>query len=276
MRYITLILLTILISGCGLFNKNLSDKVDETHSNVNGDTDTTINITQSPPIVEEYRDVDVYVDNYVDNNPSDDRNTTTTTTTTTSNNNTIKSFTREIKPNISFPIGHMAYSIPDTMRVGEFHSISLIISKDTSKSQINHMVTDLDGKTRISSTIILNKVRVSSLMSAKLIDIGGNFIIKEISSSEQNVGDYGQTEWNWEVSPRKSGIKSLKLIISVKVENEFGISSQDIPVFRERIFIESNFKWTFKTFFKSYWQWLISTLIIPLLIYLWKRKKRQD
>lgn len=208
--------------------------------------------------------------------------TNTTTTTTTTNNNTIKLFPSNNNNNNTtnttknFPVGHIAYSVPDIMRIGNFHTISLVISKDTTKAQVNYIVNDLDNNTRESSTIIVNKIRVSPLMSAKLIDIEGNFIIKEISSTEQNVDKFGQTKWYWEVSPKKSGLRPLKLIISVKVKNEFGISSQDIPVFREKIFVESNFKWTFKTFFKSYWQWIISTLILPLLIYLWRRKKKKD
>lgn len=185
----------------------------------------------------------------------------------------------------TYPTGHLSYIVPDTMKIAEFYTISLLITKDTSLSQVSYMIEKLDNiaitdnkelNNKTTSTISVNKIRVSSIMSSRLIDIEDKFDIIEISTQKQNIDTYGQTQWIWKVSPKESGSKILKLIVSVKIKNELGISEKDIPVLKKNIFVETNYKWTIKNFFKSYWQWIISTLILPLLIYIWSRRKNKN
>jgi type II secretory pathway component PulF len=60
------------------------------------------------------------------------------------------------------------------------------------------------------------------------------------------------------------------LIIRVKDLNK------DIVVFNKNIKIKKNVTVAVGGFFEKYWQWLMTTIIIPIFIYFWNRKKKKE
>ena len=171
-------------------------------------------------------------------------------------------------PQINYPIGKMAYYIPDTMEVGNFYDVKLRITKKSNGDVL------INGLSENVQKIVINNIRVSNVMSATLIDSDGNFIIKTISTEEQNIEKFGFTEWVWSVKPIKSGENKLRLLIKVRVFTEDGDYIKDIPVYNEKIKVESNIGWSLKNWLNMYWQWLFSTIIIPIFIYFWKKRKK--
>jgi hypothetical protein len=106
-------------------------------------------------------------------------------------------------------------------------------------------------------------------MSAELRADAGAFDIKALSTPIQNIDNESYTEWEWVVTPKKSGDSPLKLIIRVKDLNK------DIVVFNKNIKIKKNVTVAVGGFFEKYWQWFMTTIIIPIFIYFWNRKKKK-
>jgi hypothetical protein len=169
------------------------------------------------------------------------------------------------------PVGKMAYSIPDTMKVGQQYDISLRITKYEKDSIL---IEGIDRNDQVKSKIVINDIRVGSVMSAVLIDVDSNFVVKSTSTTEQNIEDFGYTQWLWKVKPIKSGNNKLRLLIKVRVFTENGDYLKDIPVYDQKIKVHSNIPWTLKSWISKYWQWLMSTIVIPIFIYFWKRRKK--
>jgi len=171
--------------------------------------------------------------------------------------------------------GFIAYNIPEKMRLGKEYRIKVRITKDTTDaSKIDLVIGDRGisiNDTTIKSIVSIETIIVEKTMSAVLI--GSDFRIESRSTDIQNIDDLGYTEWTWLVSPNKSGLGYLKLVVKVRVESESGVSQRDIVVFDKSIEVISNTKWSFKVWLKSYWQWLISTIIIPITIWLYKKRK---
>jgi len=171
--------------------------------------------------------------------------------------------------------GFIAYNIPERMRLGKEYRIRVRITKDTTDaSKIDLVIGDRGisiNDTTIKSIVSIETIRVEKTMSAVLI--GSDFRIESRSTDIQNIDDLGYTEWTWLVSPNKSGLGYLKLVVKVRVESESGVSQRDIVVFDKSIEVISNTKWSFKVWLKSYWQWLISTIIIPITIWFYKKRK---
>ena len=171
--------------------------------------------------------------------------------------------------------GIMAYSLPTEMRVGKSYNIKLRISKEKDKIKLirNNSSNNLQTDTNYSITI--ESVRVESLMTAELFGDKKAFEINPVSTELQNIEDKGYTEWEWQVIPIKSGIRFLKLIVRVRVRVEDVITFKDITVFDRNIRVKSNIGYVSSNFITEYWQWLMTTIIIPLIIWFWNRKNKK-
>jgi hypothetical protein len=171
--------------------------------------------------------------------------------------------------------GIMAYSLPTEMRVGKSYNIKLRISKEKDKIKLirNNSSNNLQTDTNYSITI--ESVRVEPLMTAELFGDKKAFEINPVSTELQNIEDKGYTEWEWQVIPIKSGIRFLKLIVRVRVHVEDVITFKDITVFDRNIRVKSNIGYVSSNFITEYWQWLMTTIIIPLIIWFWNRKNKK-
>jgi hypothetical protein len=167
--------------------------------------------------------------------------------------------------------GWIAYSVPDEMKVFKTYSIKVRISK---KSNVNKATLILGNSDAINnpeypSIATIEDVKVSGEMVADLRGDVDIFVINSLSTEKQSIDDDGYTEWEWSVTPKKSGDNSLKLVIKLKD------LSKDIIVFNKNIKIKSNVPVVVESFFEKYWQWIMTTIIIPIFVYFWNRKKKR-
>ena len=173
-------------------------------------------------------------------------------------------------------VGIMAYSTPEQMVVGKSYTIKLRISKEKNKIQLvsgdrNIPINDINT----DSKVVIESVRVEPIMSANLISEDGKFIITPSSTEIQNIEDKGYTEWGWRITPLKSGQNFLKLVVKVRIINENGDFYKDITVFDKNIDVKSNVVFSIKTWLSNYWQWLITTIIIPFIVWFYKKKSEE-
>jgi len=181
-----------------------------------------------------------------------------------------KSKTSDIKSSL----GLVAHSVPKIMQVGKTYTVKLRISKEKNKAQL------IDGNgipisdVRFDSKITIASIRVEPVMSAKLISDSSKMIIQSTSTSIQDIEKEGFTEWEWRLTPIKGGDIFLKIMVSVIVDDNKVI--KDIPVYNDVVSVKSNISFTIKGFISEYWQWIMTTIIIPLVIWFYNRKKKKD
>lgn len=180
---------------------------------------------------------------------------------------TIKNVSKKIqksilnKPDIS--IGQVVYKVPDTMIIFTNYRITVRISKDTS---IENIVTTLTGNLRRA------EIPVSSEMEVSLVDESPeddkSFKVTKVNSDQQSIEeDY--SEWIFNVQPIKTGNKKLNLVVSIIRGN-----SKKQVVYTDVIHVRSNVKKEVKSFWDKYWQYILSTFVIPLSVYFWQKKKK--
>ena len=169
--------------------------------------------------------------------------------------------------------GWIAYSVPEEMKVAKTYSVKVRISKKSGSQTKADLIlgsADAINNPSLPSVATIEDVKVSGEMSAELRADAGAFDIKALSTPVQNIDNESYTEWEWVVTPKKSGDSPLKLIIRVKDLNK------DIVVFNKNIKIKKNVTVAVGGFFEKYWQWLMTTIIIPIFIYFWNRKKKKE
>ncbi len=169
--------------------------------------------------------------------------------------------------------GTMAYSVPEEMKVGNTYNIKLRISKDNNKIELingDRNITISD--TSIKSIVTIESIRVEPIMSAQLVSDENSFEIKSLSTEVQNIEQSGYTEWQWLIKPLKGGDNFLKLVVKVRVKEDGQEFYKDITVFDKKIPVKSNTIFTVKSFLSQYWQWIMTTIIIPLIIWFYKKR----
>lgn len=166
--------------------------------------------------------------------------------------------TNNIK-NTNYIYGHLSYKIPEYMKTHNSYRVSVKIAKDR-----NVLISD--------STDIFD-INISQTMEVRLIDVSPSynkvFDIVKVNSDKQFIDEHLYTEWLWRVIPIRSGEHSLKVVVSIIRDNNVReIVHEDIVI------VENDNKENINLFFSKYWQWLVSTLFIPIFIYLFKKYRK--
>lgn len=124
----------------------------------------------------------------------------------------------------------------------------------------------------------VENIKVGSIMKVVLTGDQDAFVIQKFSSDEQTVAGKPFAQWEWDVTPLQSGNHSLHLQVTATIYVPGrGEKPYDIPVLHRQIEVEIDAWYASKRFVGENWQWLWTTLVIPVGAWLWnkRRKKRR-
>lgn len=166
--------------------------------------------------------------------------------------------------------GDINYVMKDTMVVNKSSIVNMTISESVDRETI---IKNIDSFTNENTHTSI--IRISPIMRAKLIDPNGeNFRIIPITPEEQIVENDQITKWEWDVTPLKEGNNKLKLTVDIIYEE----NSKNVEVYEDFIYVYSDKTWwdDFVDFISSNWEWFLSTLIIPLFIWVYNKRKEKN
>lgn len=168
-------------------------------------------------------------------------------------------------------LGQVVFNSPEEMRVGIRERIEVRISQ---QEFIEGLTEGLKGR----GTPIIEQISVGTFMKVRLT--GDDFDIKALSHPEQVIMPGEFTQWDWDVVPLKSGSHVLHLCITTRILIPgYGEEKRDYPVMEKDINVEVNLQYSIIHFIKSYWQWIVSTVMVPIaggIIAAMARRRRAD
>lgn len=277
MKYITYIIIILLLFSCKSRQKSSNQKEeqyttqDSSYILSNGFNSIYIEETVK---FKNYRNHDD--GNMMDDNLMYDEDIENVENNLTDNslidNNIIKTSIQKEKENYNkiiyetSTIGDINYIMNDTMILNKPSIVNLTISNNINRDDI---ISEIETFTEYN--IHTQIIRISPIMYVSLIDPNdNNFKIINITREEQILEKDHFTKWEWEVTPLKKGKNRLKLSVNIVYDN----IPKNIKVYEDFIYVYSDQTTWNKiiSFIISYWQWLISTLIIPVII--WVRNKK--
>jgi hypothetical protein len=165
--------------------------------------------------------------------------------------------------------GDISYVVEDTMVIGKNTVVNMTISENVDIDEILYEI-----ETFTEENIHSEHIRIAPIMRAKLIDpTSENFTIVPISTEEQLIENDKFTTWEWYVIALKEGNNSLKLTVDIIYD---GVS-KNVEVYQDFIYVYSDKTvWNnISDFFVENWKWLLSTLLIPFSIYIYKIRKNK-
>ena len=159
--------------------------------------------------------------------------------------------------------GAVVYFIPKEMSVRNIYSVYVKISK----SRV--IIKEYNNDTLVKTAVI----PVTQQMEARLVDLSSDdnkafSIVTENTSMQFLSNDSSYTEWNWSVTPLRAGTNKLSIVISIIKDN-----IRKEQVYQDTINVKINVKNQILFFIKTYWQVLLTSIIIPLIIFFYKKYK---
>jgi hypothetical protein len=114
-------------------------------------------------------------------------------------------------------------------------------------------------------------VQVTKIVRADLVAPG--LKITAVTPAEQFVPTDSPTEWRWDIEADKPGKYEVKITLVASIVIDGRPTNRLLRVHEETVTIEITPAQQAKGFVEKYWQWAMSTLVIPLGLWLWKRRK---
>lgn len=99
---------------------------------------------------------------------------------------------------------------------------------------------------------------------------GDEYNIIKLSARERSVTPLEQLNWTWQIKPKSKEAKNLFIVIeAVPLNKNVSTYSKQISL---QIDSKYSFFYNFIYYFNKYWQFLLGSILIPLLVYGWKKK----
>lgn len=163
-------------------------------------------------------------------------------------------------------LGAIAFNVPTNINIDDFSQVQLILSLTKTVEKLKLSITEKGEKVGAA-------IKVSRRMEARLSSY--MFQITAITPEIQVISSGEQTEWKWEIHPKKAGRHQLHLTLTALLEVDGHSTPRAIRTFQKIIEVNVTTTQKIKFFFNNNWQWLWAAILVPVAGWLWKRKKKQ-
>jgi len=163
---------------------------------------------------------------------------------------------------------NLALTVPKSSNIRNDVPVKLLVSVEQSQQDL---IDELNASS--NSYVISDNVKISKTMSASIT--APDFDINIITPVRQAITE-GTTEWIWSLRPKTSGTHHITVTLVAHVMVDGERVEKHIKTFDKTLQIEITTHQKLTDFFLKYWQWLFTTLLIPIGIGIWKyihRKK---
>lgn len=160
---------------------------------------------------------------------------------------------------------NLAFAIKDQANIKEDIKAQLLID-------FNQSTKELEDKLSVKGVKISQPIEISEIVKATIT--APNFDISKITEEEQIISDYKPTEWLWILKPKSIGTHEVNLSVTALIKINGKETKHHLKTFDKNILIEITEKQIVVNWVEENWKWLISTLILPLIVFFYKRNKK--
>jgi hypothetical protein len=167
--------------------------------------------------------------------------------------------------------GRIAFDVPREMKEQKQERVEVRIARGVTVEVEQRL------KEKMRSTAQVEEIKVADFMIVELKDADGStFTITPLTQDRQSVAGHGYTNWVWIVTPLRSGQQSLYLSVGTRFQLPYGHEEvRFVPIYQKDIIVRVDRIYETKHFLFSNWQWLSTTLAIPIIVFLWQHRRKR-
>jgi hypothetical protein len=162
-------------------------------------------------------------------------------------------------------LGNIAFNVPSSMNLAETSLVQLVLSLEKPIEELKQII-EAQGEREGA------RIRVSKRMEARLT--GTDFQITAITPECQAIAGNELTKWKWEIKPVKPGHSRLHLTLNAFLTVEGISTARTVCTFDKYIDVNVTLHQKAIDFIGKNWQWLWAAIIIPVVGWLWRRRKK--
>jgi hypothetical protein len=158
-----------------------------------------------------------------------------------------------------------ALSIPEQANITDDVRVELLISL---VKEANKLALDLSesGKQFAAPVFVTRTVAVT--LTAP------DFEVKAVTPERQILNRTDNTTWLWTLKPKSVGKHKIDVGIVAIIKLDHEETEYQIKTFKKTVEIEITATQIIVAWFSKYWQWIVSTIVLPLLLWAYKNRKR--
>lgn len=161
----------------------------------------------------------------------------------------------------------LAFALKDKANIDEAIKAQLLLS--TIEEDVNKLASQL---TATGPKTIAN-IEVSKIIKANII--APNFKITYVTPEEQILAEKKSTEWEWILQPLTAGNHEVKLVVTAVIKVGNRETTHSLEKFNKVLTIEITKKQILENWWDENYKWVIGTLLLPLLGFLFKDKLKE-
>lgn len=161
----------------------------------------------------------------------------------------------------------MAFNMPQTADIQETLLAQLRVDYHLSAVQLSETLISNEGH------MIVEDIPVSKVISAVLVS--PTLQIDPLTPVSQALSTRRSTEWLWSIKPSESGKHLVVLTVNAIVKVDGEQAERAILIKNETMEVTVTTSYMITTWLKQHWEWLLSGLIFPLIVWFWSRKNRK-
>lgn len=159
----------------------------------------------------------------------------------------------------------IAFDVPSFTWINSPVVGNLIISFDKT---VDCLIDEIGTETASGERIQVSRIIVATMRSS-------GFEITSITPERQALSLTRDTRWKWELKPIAEGSHTVRLsIVAVVIVDDYR-TEHHLRTFTHEIEVEVSKRDRYSSWFYNNWQWIVSTLLIPIIIFCWRRRKEK-
>lgn len=154
----------------------------------------------------------------------------------------------------------MVFTIPVTANINDEVNAEFIIDPKKTEEEIKNLVKDTTGQ------VITDSIDVSRTVTAKIV--APNFKVSPSEDVRQALSTTQPTKWSWILTPTAEGDQTVQLRVVAHIMIEGERVERELETFNRNLTIVVTPQQKFNDFVNSHLEWIVGSLIIPLLLWL--------
>lgn len=157
-------------------------------------------------------------------------------------------------------------TIPSAANIDSDVRVELLIDRSSDEYVLLQAVSEHGVQHRA-------EIKISRIVEVKLT--APAFDVSPITPVRQVIADSAVNRWKWTLRAKKSGQHTVDITVFAVVEVEGTRVEHTLQTYAKQVVIEVSPKQRMSDLLEKYWQWLASTIVIPLLLW-WRKSRKRD